>query len=328
MPEPSVKIFVQQAELLYQRGVAAAKGGQKTVAETLLRQAVRLNPQHEQAWLWLSGVLEKPADVAFCLRAVLDINPANTRARRGLELVEQTTATAAERKPATLSPMPQSTPADGWWTSWRDAQTTWRRTVRLLLLIPIILIGATLGVRAVIAAAPLPEFASAEQIPTPVPIPTATPAPPTPTAPVVVTPTPTSRTIVAAYFEQVNAERATLDVATDAYRATTDGARTSAERATATRQLRDQVQRSLERFGALEAPVEITPAHQLYTNGLREEQAALDLLLEFYSSYNVALTNQAALRLQEARTQIATATASWDAFAEQNDVPRFAPPTP
>ena len=321
MPEPSVKIFVQQAEQLYQRGVAAAKGGQKTVAEKLLRQAVRLNPQHEQAWLWLSGVLEKPEDVAFCLRAVLGINPGNERARRGLEIVER--AAPAASRVSTLSPVAQSAAADGWWASWRDAQTTWRRTVRLLLLIPIVLIGSTLGVRAVISAAPLPQFASADDIPTPQPIPTSTPRPPTPTAQVIVTPTPTSREIVAAYYEQINPARTTLSEATDAYRATTDGGRTSAERATATRQLREQVQRSLELFGTIQAPVEIAPAHQLYIDGLREEQAALDLLIEFYGSYNIALTNQAALRLQEARSQIATATASWDAFAEQHQIPRL-----
>ena len=81
--------------------------------------------------------------------------------------------------------------------------------------------------------------------------------------------------------------------------------------------------RSTELFGTITAPVEIAPAHQLYIDGLRAEQAALDLLIEFYGSYNVALTNQAALRLQEARNQIATATASWDAFAEQNEIPKL-----
>src|SRR5690349_13779174 len=96
MSEPSFKVFSRQADRMYERGVAAARGGQRTVAAGLLRQAVRLNPQHEQAWLWLSGTLDDPNDIAFCLRAVLGINPGNQRAQMGLQHVEQRLAQAAD----------------------------------------------------------------------------------------------------------------------------------------------------------------------------------------------------------------------------------------
>jgi hypothetical protein len=92
------------------------------------------------------------------------------------------------------------------------------------------------------------------------------------------------------------------------------------ERATATKQLRDRVQQSREKLATLAAPTEIAAAHQLYLEGLAIEQEALDKMLEFYGSYDVALANRAALRLQEARNQIATATASWDAFAKQHQL--------
>ena len=318
MPEPGVKIFAQQAEQLYQRGVAAARGGQKAVAERLLRQAVRLNPQHEQAWLWLSGVLDKPEDIAFCLRAVIGINPANERAQRGLTLLQQRLQQPLVETPPSLTPLPQAVPADGWWSGWRDAQATWRRTVRALLLIPIVLIGSTLGMRAVINAQPLPKFVTVDDMPTPRPEPTSIPSTPSPTP--ATTPTTTIRAVVTTYFDSINAERQVLQAATETYRKTTDGSRTSVERATATLQLREQVQRSHSQVSALQPPPEIAATHQLYLDGLTMEQEALDLMREFYRSYDLALTNQAALRLQQARTQIATATATWEAFASQQSI--------
>lgn len=318
MPEPGVKIFAQQAEQLYQRGVAAARGGQKAVAERLLRQAVRLNPQHEQAWLWLSGVLDKPEDIAFCLQAVIGINPANERAQRGLTLLQQRLQQPLVVTPTSLTSLPQAVTADGWWSGWRDAQATWRRTIRALLLIPIVLIGSTLGLRAVISAQPLPTFVTVRDMPTPRPEPTSIPSTPSPVP--AITPTTTSRAVVTSYFNSINAEREILQAATETYRKTTDGSRTSVERATATQQLREQVQRSHSKVSALQPPTEIAATHQLYLEGLTMEQEALDLMLEFYRSYDLALTNQAALRLQQARTQIATATASWEAFASQQSI--------
>lgn len=315
-------ILTQQAEQLYARGVAAARGGQKTVAATLLRQAVKLNPQHEQAWLWLSGVLEQPEDVAFCLRAVLGINPSNERARRGLEWIEQHGEAAPASQPATSSPLaPTTTPSsDSWWSTWRAGQSTWLWTLRALLLIPIVLIGATLGIRALIAAQPLPTFVTYRDIPIPTAVPTARPQP---TAQPTLTPLPvvtSDRSAIKAYFEQINRERQTLQAVTETYRTSADRGRTAVERATATKQMRDQVQRSRELLATITPPREIVAAHSLYLEGLAWEQEALDQLLEFYRSYDLALANRAALRLQEARVQIATATASWDAFARESGV--------
>lgn len=311
------RILNQQAEQLYTRGVAAARGGQKSIAASLLRQAVKLNPQHEQAWLWLSGVLDKPEDVSFCLRSVLGINPHNTRAQRGLTLLEQQLGEAP--RPAAISPAlaATTTTPDSWWANWRTKQSTWLWTFRALLLIPIVLLGATLAMRTVILVQPLPTFASAEDIPIPTAVPTIQPTIAPPTTTPALTATPTSRSVIATYFETINQERTTLQTATEAYRTTTDGGRTAVERATATRQLRDQVQKSREALAAMQAPPEVAAAHQLYVEGLTWEQEALEQVLEFYQSYDVALANRAALRLQDARIQIATATASWDAFAKQ-----------
>lgn len=310
-------MFTQQAEQLYTRGVAAARGGQKTLAASLLRQAVKLNPQHEQAWLWLSGVLDDPQDVAFCLRAVLGINPGNERAQKGLAWIEQQAAQRPDRPAPRIAIPVINTPADDWWSNWRSRQSTWLWTLRALLLIPIVLIGATLGIRMIIRTQPLPTFTAALDI-----------IPPTATAMAVrakpsappATATPTDSSTVRAYFTAIEVERKALQAATESYRNTTDGGRTNVERTTATKNLRDRVQQSREKLATVAAPVEIAAAHQLYIDGLALEQEALDKMLEFYGSYDVTLANRAALSLQQSRSQIATATASWEAFAKQHRI--------
>ena len=84
MAEPAIKSDHAEAARLFERGVAAARGGQRRVAAGLLSRAVQYDPRHEQAWLWLSGVLDSPEEIAFCLRSVLTLNPDNERARQGL----------------------------------------------------------------------------------------------------------------------------------------------------------------------------------------------------------------------------------------------------
>ncbi len=308
MAERGVQIFARQAEQYYQRGVAAARGGQKAVAERLLRQAVRLNPRHEQAWLWLSGVLDDPADIAFCLRSVLDLNPASERARRGLTWLEQHNGRIDAHR-SSLAVVTPPREQDQWWSAWRQAQTTWLWTIRALLLIPIILIGATLSARLLIAAQPLPTFVSAESFPLPEPEP-ALPTP-TPTTPAVTT----DRAEMSQYLALLGAERRTLRDATDAYRLATDGGPTAVQRATATQNLRDQIERSHESIAAIVPPPEAATLHRQYLAALTLESEALDLLLEYYRSYEMTRANAAALRLQDARNALAATTAALDRLA-------------
>lgn len=93
----------EQAKHLLQQGIAAAQAGQADHARDLLRQAARLDPQNETAWMWLTSVAESNAERVFCLRQILQINPNNERARQGLQ---QLGATAA-------SPSVQGSPGDG-----------------------------------------------------------------------------------------------------------------------------------------------------------------------------------------------------------------------
>ncbi|MDX2139012.1 MAG: hypothetical protein SF123_13065 [Chloroflexota bacterium] len=74
---------------MVREGVAALKAGKKDEARTLLMKAVELDQHHEDAWLYLSGVVESEEDQQTCLENVLAINPANERARKGLQYLEQ-----------------------------------------------------------------------------------------------------------------------------------------------------------------------------------------------------------------------------------------------
>ncbi len=77
----------QVAELL-RHGIAAAKAGRKQEARQLLFQVTELDEQNEQAWLWLSGVVESLEDRRVCLENVLAINPHNTHAQAGLHWLD------------------------------------------------------------------------------------------------------------------------------------------------------------------------------------------------------------------------------------------------
>lgn len=68
-------------------GVTALHSGDKSGARTLLNEAVQLDPSSEEAWLWLSRVVETNADWLHCLERVLAINPENAAAKHGLKML-------------------------------------------------------------------------------------------------------------------------------------------------------------------------------------------------------------------------------------------------
>ncbi|MBL8103190.1 MAG: hypothetical protein JNM02_11705 [Anaerolineales bacterium] len=72
-----------------QQGIAAAKAGDKPRAFDLLTQASEIPATSEQAWLWLSSVVNDDSERLFCLNNVLRINPVNTAAQHGAEMLKQ-----------------------------------------------------------------------------------------------------------------------------------------------------------------------------------------------------------------------------------------------
>jgi len=78
-----------ETETWLNSGIAAAKAGQRAVARQWLSRVVQAEPRHEQAWLWLSAVVESPEEQQACLQKVLDIAPGNAAARKGLAEVQK-----------------------------------------------------------------------------------------------------------------------------------------------------------------------------------------------------------------------------------------------
>lgn len=77
------------ADTLYERATLAIRTRQLDEARRLLFEAVRLDAQHERAWMALASVLTDMEQAIDCLRRVLAINPDNRTAREWLALALQ-----------------------------------------------------------------------------------------------------------------------------------------------------------------------------------------------------------------------------------------------
>src|SRR5687768_15131969 len=74
---------------LLDQGISAALTGRRDEARALLAQVVEADDRNEQAWLWLSGLVEDPEDIRTCLENVLHLNPDNVKAQHGMAWLEQ-----------------------------------------------------------------------------------------------------------------------------------------------------------------------------------------------------------------------------------------------
>ncbi len=97
---------------LVSKGIAAIKEKDMDEARTLLQRAVELNPYHESAWLWLSGVVESTEDQRTCLENVLAINPDNERARKGLDYIITQSLNAPKKTTGPLTAPKSAPPAE------------------------------------------------------------------------------------------------------------------------------------------------------------------------------------------------------------------------
>ncbi|MCZ7538831.1 MAG: hypothetical protein M5U29_02700 [Anaerolineae bacterium] len=70
-------------QLLHQ-GIAAARGGQRDTARSILQNVVRMDPHNEIGWMWLSSVASDDSERLFCLKKLLEVNPQNEFALKGL----------------------------------------------------------------------------------------------------------------------------------------------------------------------------------------------------------------------------------------------------
>ncbi|MCA9905315.1 MAG: hypothetical protein KC547_15770, partial [Anaerolineae bacterium] len=101
--------MAENVDAMVREGISALKAGNKDEARTLLERAVGLDERSEEAWLWLSAVVDLPDDQRTCLENVLAINPNNKRAQQGLEYLDQSTPAGATSTPAAPPPGPTNT---------------------------------------------------------------------------------------------------------------------------------------------------------------------------------------------------------------------------
>ncbi len=98
--------MASNVEGLIREGIAAYKAGRKDEALKLLTKATELDEQNEEAWLWLSAVVDNVENQQICLENVVAINPKNTRALQGLEMIRK--KAASRQPPAHPSPATRS----------------------------------------------------------------------------------------------------------------------------------------------------------------------------------------------------------------------------
>jgi hypothetical protein len=330
MAETGIKANEIEASRLFQRGVAAARGGQRRVAAVLLGRAVQLNPRHELGWLWLSGVLDDSNEIAFCLRSVLSINPHNQRARQGLEWLEQRALVPTQPAPSSIAAQAPAEEeheetrqarheGESWWVNWRRARRDMSRVRLVFWSIPILLLLLTLALNITLRdAVARNEMRFAEALHAP-PVEAAVVAPP-PVA-ILQAELPAARDAQAlAYLSALDRPRIHLREAVQTYKdATSQPGGSSVTHAAAARKLREAIDSASEVIQALTPPAALAQAHADYLAGLELERAALGDVLEFYNSFSISLAKRAALRLEDADKRIQRARARFDVYSSAAD---------
>lgn len=74
---------------MVKEAIRAYRAGKTDEAQALLLKATELDETNEQAWMWLSAVVDDIEDQIVCLENVLTINPDNTTAQRGLRILQK-----------------------------------------------------------------------------------------------------------------------------------------------------------------------------------------------------------------------------------------------
>ncbi|NJP06332.1 MAG: hypothetical protein HC837_12240, partial [Chloroflexaceae bacterium] len=87
---------------ILQLGIEAAREGNKEEARNLFRLLTSEHPDHAQAWIWLAGVAENRSERQVALERVLELDPNNELAIKGLQAL-------GARPTHVLEPEPQNT---------------------------------------------------------------------------------------------------------------------------------------------------------------------------------------------------------------------------
>ena len=66
-----------EENVLLQQAMSAIRAGHELTARDTFLEIVKVNPQNETAWMWLTGLLDNLDDRIYACKQVLEINPAN-----------------------------------------------------------------------------------------------------------------------------------------------------------------------------------------------------------------------------------------------------------
>jgi tetratricopeptide (TPR) repeat protein len=92
---------MDSAELLRQ-AIQAARSGREMTACNLFQDIVRVDPDNEIAWMWLSGLLDPLEDRIMACERVLSINPDNRRIRAYMDGLLKERNAARQKKVSEL----------------------------------------------------------------------------------------------------------------------------------------------------------------------------------------------------------------------------------
>jgi len=315
---------MDEIEEIFQTGITSAQAGNRRLAQACFKRVIRMEPRHEEAWLWLSQVLDDLDDIAYCLEAALAISPQNEKARLVLERVREG-RTEPQRPaewsalgdlldldlPRMLTPLPAPAAPESSAEVRRDWLAPWWQTGLFFLAVLVVLsLSFYLSVRpagdapATPGIAPTRNVALSQQH---------------------------EREVVRAYFAELDAWRSPLRLAHDVYRGQSNQRVSLADQVAYTRALRDQVVVAREALQGLKPPPALAEAHWEYSEGLRLEQEGLDSLLDYFRTSQTSAARQATVDLQEAGTHLERAKAIWADYRQAAGLPeptRLPTPTP
>ena len=103
-------IIMTDSNALVKQAISAHKANDKAKAKELLMKAVDLDDQNEQAWMWLSTVVDSLNEQQICLDNVVKINPNNERAQKALAAITEKLGQSGVAPPPT--PDASSAPPD------------------------------------------------------------------------------------------------------------------------------------------------------------------------------------------------------------------------
>lgn len=102
-----------ESDTILQLGIEAAREGNREEARNLFSLLTRQEPDNVQAWLWLAGVADGPEQRRVALERVIDLDPTNEMAVKGLQAMgvmpagrpADSATTAAAVRPGPAQPL-------------------------------------------------------------------------------------------------------------------------------------------------------------------------------------------------------------------------------